>query len=436
MISILGYVNQIDAIYENGQYNLHADLYHNAHSSLERGIHWIYTVLDIPFLYDLKIVYHKNPDILMDEMLAFEKVNYELGVWESTNNALYWSVILDKRTNVILYHNPFVNDWFRYFIACETSAFYRVYHPEVNYINESIISSIVLPFTSAFFFVMKDQIMYENHHSPHFLIINMLLNIYCVALFLVFFFSYFNNSSRDENIVDQDFMVAAMTVEAEEEIASIDDMSMSLFILIFIFSWFFYANCIFILTNIPEISVLYYNIPFLYYMIFLIPTLLLYDFGIFFVAYLRGASSTASFAMELLYDYIAVATFYTRLLVQNVRLLLMTLVYFSLYECILAFVTLTTWFGNYETLWETKANNHTNYSSYYFLIKIPGQLIYWVYELLHTFFVVTAQFVAFFAMIFWLFLFLFTMFVFEQQERYLSEKRELRKENVKLITTI
>jgi hypothetical protein len=50
-----------------------------------------------------------------------------------------------------------------------------------------------------------------------------------------------------------------------------------------------------------------------------------------------------------------------------------------------------------------------------------------MYELLHTFFVVTAQFVAFFAMVFWLFLFLYTMFVIEQQEKFFQEKKEKRK---------
>jgi len=34
-----------------------------------------------------------------------------------------------------------------------------------------------------------------------------------------------------------------------------------------------------------------------------------------------------------------------------------------------------------------------------------------------------AQFVAFFAMVFWLFLFLYTMFVVEEFEKYLDDKR-------------
>jgi hypothetical protein len=53
-------------------------------------------------------------------------------------------------------------------------------------------------------------------------------------------------------------------------------------------------------------------------------------------------------------------------------------------------------------------------------------IIKWVYELAHTFFVVTAQFIAFFAMVFWLFFFLYTFFVLEKFEDYFSEKRKIR----------
>jgi hypothetical protein len=53
-------------------------------------------------------------------------------------------------------------------------------------------------------------------------------------------------------------------------------------------------------------------------------------------------------------------------------------------------------------------------------------IIKWIYELAHLFFVVTAQFIAFFAMVFWLFFFLYTFFVMEKFEDYFSEKRKLR----------
>jgi len=63
-------------------------------------------------------------------------------------------------------------------------------------------------------------------------------------------------------------------------------------------------------------------------------------------------------------------------------------------------------------------------TSYYYFLYVINKFIYWIYELLHTFFVTVAQFVAFFAMVFWLFLFLYTMFVVEEFEKYLDAKRD------------
>ena len=59
-----------------------------------------------------------------------------------------------------------------------------------------------------------------------------------------------------------------------------------------------------------------------------------------------------------------------------------------------------------------------------------------MYEVFHTFFVVTGQFVAYFGMIFWLFLFLFTFFVIEKHENYFEEKRKNRNDFFKKIRNI
>jgi hypothetical protein len=75
---------------------------------------------------------------------------------------------------------------------------------------------------------------------------------------------------------------------------------------------------------------------------------------------------------------------------------------------------------------------NTNFSmTYYILTVLPGKFIYWIYEILHTFFVVCSQFVAFFAIVFWLFLFLYTFFIIEKHEDFFSKKREERKKKLK-----
>jgi hypothetical protein len=54
----------------------------------------------------------------------------------------------------------------------------------------------------------------------------------------------------------------------------------------------------------------------------------------------------------------------------------------------------------------------------FFFNVLPGQFFTWIYEVLHSYFVITVQFGAFFGIVFWLVLFLYTMFVSEKQEDY------------------
>lgn len=49
------------------------------------------------------------------------------------------------------------------------------------------------------------------------------------------YFSYFSNSVKEEGTLDNDFMLSSITIEAEEEIASIDDMLFAIFIVMYVF---------------------------------------------------------------------------------------------------------------------------------------------------------------------------------------------------------
>jgi hypothetical protein len=60
-------------------------------------------------------------------------------------------------------------------------------------------------------------------------------------------------------------------------------------------------------------------------------------------------------------------------------------------------------------------------------------MLYWIYETVHTLFLVTSQFIAFVAIIFWLFLFLYTFFIIEKHEDFFSKKRAERREKLKLL---
>lgn len=425
---MLGYVD-INSLNYNPTSGNVLNLYQTSNNAIERGAHWIYMLVDTIIAYDFNIFYYVSPTFLLVGGFLHQGLFLETSLWEIASNTLTWSRSIDAEIWAYIWKNPYINEWTRNLLNSLDRSLVLYIHPEAYYYINTQTIDLSLPFVSDFFETISLLLLKEGFFNPIFAAFEVLVIIYFVVIFLAFFFSYYNNSSQDENTIDQDFFLASASVEAEEEIASIEDISVTLIVLVFVFGWFFYANCPFLLNNIPELSFSFYFLPFLYYIIVFIPTFLVYDFGIFFLTYLRGASPTASLAMELLYDYIAFAAFYVRLAVQNVRLLLMLFTYFSLYECIMVYATPY----NSEILWQTENThwNYTNYNSYYFLLKLPTQILYWVYELLHTFFVLTAQFTAFFAMVFWLFLFLYTMFVAEQQERFFAEKKEKRKQIIK-----
>ena len=145
----------------------------------------------------------------------------------------------------------------------------------------------------------------------------------------------------------------------------------------------------------------FYLFPLLYFIIIGIPTFLIYDFGIFFLAYLRGVGGSSILFFELLYDYIAVIIFYTRIVVQGIRLVLMLFTYLGMHDVVLYFLFNQNFFLGFENLNEN-LNINLNFDSitYFILFVLPGKLFYWIYEILHTYFVVTVQFVAFFAIVF------------------------------------
>jgi hypothetical protein len=82
---------------------------------------------------------------------------------------------------------------------------------------------------------------------------------------------------------------------------------------------------------------LFYVFPALYFVILGMPTAVLYDCGIYFVAYLKGASASSSFTAELVQDYIQVLIFYTRIMVQGVRMIMMLGLFANCHEYVMFF---------------------------------------------------------------------------------------------------
>jgi len=49
------------------------------------------------------------------------------------------------------------------------------------------------------------------------------------------YFAYFNSKSKENNTIDSDYLSAWVTIEAEKEISSIDDLFLSILVVIHVF---------------------------------------------------------------------------------------------------------------------------------------------------------------------------------------------------------
>jgi hypothetical protein len=196
---------------------------------------------------------------------------------------------------------------------------------------------VYLPYFSKFFVALNENAINEIISTPVVMFPQFLFILYFTLIFIKSCFNYFSTSTKEEATIDADYLVCSTTVESEKEITAFDDMILGFVILIYVFGWYFYIHCWSLISVFPEIAFLFYLFPGFYFVIFGIPTLLIYNFGIYFLVYLKGVAATPIFSYELLMDYVAVIIFYTRILVQAVRFLLMTGVLASLNDLILLY---------------------------------------------------------------------------------------------------
>jgi len=211
-----------------------------------------------------------------------------------------------------------------------------IYNPELVFLKKEIFKGYHEYFSN-FFISFNESTVVETLSNPIILLPQFLLVLYTSIVFISFYFNYFSTANKEEATIDADYLVASTTVEAEKEISCFDDMILAFVVLIYIFGWYFYIHCWSVVSVLPELAFLFYLFPGLYFIIFGIPTSLAYDFGLYFLCYLRGVGTLPVFSYELIFDYIQVTIFYTRIVVQGVRLVLMLFTFASLHEFMLHF---------------------------------------------------------------------------------------------------
>lgn len=349
--------------------------------------------------------------------------------WDGSSLQLLWSLLTDNFMFLYFSQIYLTDEWARSFFASREASLLVIYHPEIIYYRHEILHNFFLDFLMDLNFALIDYLDERSLITPIVMFPQFLVLVLYCFMFTAFFFSYFSTALKEESTIDSDYLAASVTVEAEKEIGSLDDLVMPVICITYVFGWFCYVNGYHVLFLDNSFCIVWSFIPLVYYAIMNTPTSLLLDFGIFYICYLRGVAPTSNLLFELVYDIIALIAFYVRVLVQGVRLVLICYAYMSMHDFVL--------YGDfnhglsgigYQSIWKDFAKIDSSECSitYFILMLLPTHICNWIYELIHVFFVLTGQLIAYLAMIFWLFLFLFTFFVLYKQEQFFDERREYR----------
>jgi hypothetical protein len=247
---------------------------------------------------------------------------------------LFLSSLLDAFLSNIVVFFEFDEPTLRRYIGYMDPTLFSIYHPETVFIQKGLLSTNHLSYFANFKLNVAVLLDKSNVVEPLNYLLQVSFLFYFIIFFTVLFFSFFSKNKEGYQI-DVEHSVINLSSEAEKEIFSIDDALNLLFFLLFFFGVYFGLLFLSMSSSFTELFVFFLPLLFIFYFIVLIPFNLLFDFGLFFVVYLRGSSNTSSLFFECVYDYIGVIAFFTRLIVQFVRLVLMFVVYCMMHDTVM-----------------------------------------------------------------------------------------------------
>jgi hypothetical protein len=114
------------------------------------------------------------------------------------------------------------------------STYIFIYNPELLFLKKQLLGDY-LPFFSNIFVSLNEGILVESLTSPIIMVPQFLFLTYTALIFISFYFNYFLTPTKEEALIDNDYLINSMTVEAEKEITAFDDMILATIVLIYVF---------------------------------------------------------------------------------------------------------------------------------------------------------------------------------------------------------
>ncbi len=157
-----------------------------------------------------------------------------------------------------------------------------------------------------------------------------------------------------------------------------------------------------------------------------IPVRLLWDFGLSFGMYVRGAASSSNLFVEAFFDIIGVIIIFTRFVVQNIRFLLVFVAFFEIFEWVGTTQEINQYMQTINTTYEFNNDLMLAENLFSFLVLTIKSSFIYIYHLLHLIIVSFMQIGVYLMVSFWLFFFLYTSFFKITLDTYFFVRRNVK----------
>jgi hypothetical protein len=148
---------------------------------------------------------------------------------------MFASLMLDQIYALSVILLPFFNEFLRHFSSSVEFSIFLENHPEYYLIFKNYSTRYYYDFFSNFYVSLYSLNITESFLTPVMIVFQFFFIFFLILGFLMVYFNYYGSVSSEENLIDHDYLIFNITIEAEEEIGSIDDMLLASVILLYIF---------------------------------------------------------------------------------------------------------------------------------------------------------------------------------------------------------
>ena len=202
----------------------------------------MYTYTEYLYTYNYKITYFTFLNYFFDDSvdLFFDTLWY-ISV-NTVSLQLLWSFLLDGYIACGLEKFTITDEWYRNFVSSHDVSLFVLTHPELSLIQTQFCNNFVTTFFSDKCFAIFELIESESFLPAIMLAPQLIFIVFIMTMFISFYFSYYSSPTKEEALVDFDYVSASVTIESEKELGSIDDYLLTILIFMYIFGWYFYIN--------------------------------------------------------------------------------------------------------------------------------------------------------------------------------------------------